>query len=163
VQLTNVTFAVPKFDASGVIKVKGDTGIEATLLVSKAVAGRDVPSAPVNFYGIPVKTGGEWRLLAGRFLPVSGKTTLALATKHICITCHNPDTRLMGPAYRDVAARYRNDPEASAKLIAQMENGGTGQWCPVPMMGFKGKVPPEDMKQIAQWILGYRWDALLAE
>ena len=162
VQVTNVTFVGDKFDDSGLAKIKGDTG-EVTLLVTKSLAGQNVPKNLVNVYGIPVKVGSEWRLAASRFLPSNGKAMQALATKHTCFTCHNPDMKLVGPAYRDVAAKYGHDAEAAAKLILQMENGGSGKWGPVPMLPFKGRVPPDDMKQLAEWILGYRWDALLAE
>ena len=68
-----------------------------------------------------------------------------------------------GPAYRDVAAKYRNDPEAIDKMIAQMENGGTGKWGTNVMIALKTIVPPNDMKLLAHWIYSYRWDAVLAE
>jgi cytochrome c551/c552 len=162
VKLTGVTFPGGKFDDSGVYKVKGDTA-DIVLRASKAVAGREMPAGPVNVYGVPIKVDGGWQLLAARFLPANGKEMQELATKHTCMTCHNADTKVVGPPYRDVAARYCNDPDAEQKLITQMENGGTGKWGPVPMLPFKGKIPPEEMKQLAQWVLGYRWDAVLAQ
>lgn len=162
VKLTGVTFSGGKFDGSGLCTVKGDAG-EATIRASKTVAGREMPVGPVNIYGVPIKANGGWQLLAARFLPANGKEMQELATRYTCMTCHKVDAKVVGPAYRDVAARYANDPDAEQKLITQMENGGTGKWGPVPMLPFKGKVPPEDMKQLAQWILGYRWDAVLAE
>jgi cytochrome c len=162
VKLTGATFPGGKFDDSGVYKVKGDTG-EVTLRASKALAGREMPAGPVNLYGVPIKVDGGWQLLAARFLPANGKEMQELATKHTCMTCHNADTKVVGPPYREVAAKYRNDPDAVQKLVTQMENGGTGKWGAIPMLPFKGKVPPEDMKQLAEWVLGYRWDAVLAE
>jgi cytochrome c len=162
VKLTGVTFAGGKFDGSGLSTVKGDAG-EATIRSSKAVAGREMPAGPVNIYGVPIKVNGGWQLLAARFLPANGKDMQELATGHTCMTCHKVDAKVVGPAYRDVAARYANDPDAEPKLITQMENGGSGKWGAVPMLPFKGKVPPEDMKKLTRWILGYRWDAVLAE
>ena len=44
-----------------------------------------------------------------------------------------------------------------------MEKGGGGRWGPVPMPALGAKVPAADREQLAQWIFGYRWDALLAE
>lgn len=161
-KLTGFKFPGGKFDDSGICRVKGDAG-EVTLRMSKSVAGREMPAGLVNVYGVPIKVDGGWQLLAARFLPANGKEMQELATKYTCMTCHNPDTKVVGPAYRDVAAKYRNDPDAEQKLVAQMETGGTGKWGQVPMLPFKGKVPPEDMKRLAQWILGYRWDAVLAE
>jgi len=162
VKLTEVNFPGGKFDNSGIYQVKsGAVGV--TIRASKALAGLEMPAGSVNIYGVPLKVNGGWQLLAARFLPANGKEMQELATRHTCMTCHKADTKVVGPAYRDVAARYRNDPDAGQKLVTQMENGGTGQWGPVPMLPFKGKVPPEDMKLLAQWILGYRWDAVLAE
>jgi cytochrome c551/c552 len=163
VQLTNVTFVGEKFDPSGTAMVKSDDGSMVTLLVSKSAAGRATPKEATDIFGVVVKNGGEWRLVAARFLPVNRKDLLALATKDTCISCHNPDTKLVGPAYRDVAASYRNDPDAVNKIIAQMQNGGTGKWGAVPMPPLKTTVPPDDMPKLANWILGYRWDAILAE
>jgi len=83
--------------------------------------------------------------------------------------CHNPDTKivagtlLLGPTYRDVSANYRNDPGAADKLIAQMQNGGTGKWGTNAMPPLKAVLQPDDMKKLADWILSYRWDAILAE
>jgi len=163
VQLTNVTFITGKFDATGTASVKADDGSTVTLLVSKSAAGRETPRVATDVFGVVVKYGGEWRLAAARFLPVNRKELLALATKATCISCHNPDIKVVGPAYRDVAAAYRNDPDAATKIIAQMQNGGIGKWGAVPMPALKATVSPEDMQRLADWILGYRWDAVLAE
>lgn len=162
VQITNVTFVGTKFDGSGNARVKGDGG-EVLLLVSKTLKDRDVPNAPANVFGVPVKLKDGWALLASRFLPVSGKNAQVLAAKHTCLACHNPDVKAVGPAYRDVAAKYKDDHEMAAKLMEQMDKGGVGKWGQVPMPPLGTKVPPEDRKVLAEWIAGYRWDAVLAE
>ena len=163
VQLTNVTFEGDKFAVKSGVKVKDANGAEVSLVVSASLDGRDVPAGGQNVYGVPVKVDGGWKLLAARFLPVTGKATLSLAEKYTCTTCHNPDAKVVGPAYRDVAQKYRNDNDAVSKFVAQMDAGGTGKWGPVPMPPFKDKVPAADEKQIAEWIWGYRWDWILAE
>jgi cytochrome c len=162
VSLTNVTFAAPKFDGSGKIKVKGEAG-EVSLLLPTTLKDRGVPPGGVKVFGVPVKVDGEWRLMASRFLSVSNKANLALATKHTRISCHNPDIKAVGPACRDVAAKYKDDPAAKATLIAQIEKGGTGKWGVVPMPPLGAKVPPVDREVLIDWVLGYRWDAILAE
>ncbi|MBN9692492.1 MAG: hypothetical protein J0M24_19765 [Verrucomicrobia bacterium] len=162
VSLTNVTFVAPKFDGSGLAKVKGEGG-EVLIWLTPTLKDRDVPAGAVNVFGVPVKRDGQWVLLAARFLSVNNRTAQTLATKHTCMTCHNPDIKAVGPAYRDVAASYRNDPDAVAKLAAQIEKGGGGKWGVVPMPPLGAKVPVDDRQQLAQWIYGYRWDALLAE
>lgn len=161
VSLTNVTFVDRKFDASGKARVKGDSG-EVNLLVTSSLKDRDVPDGALNIAGVPVRVEGEWRLLAARFLSVNNKASLALATKRTCITCHNPDIKAVGPAYRDVAAKYKDDPEAATKLQTQIEKGGGGKWGVVAMPALGALVPPEDRKTLVEWILGYRWDAILA-
>lgn len=163
VQLAGVTFATDKFDTSGTAQVKAEDGTLVSLLVSKGAAGRETPKGVTDIFGVVVKSGGEWKLAAARFLPANRKAMLELATKATCITCHNPDTKVVGPAYRDVAASYRNDSAAADKLIAQMKNGGTGKWGVVPMPPLAATVQPDDMKKLADWVLSYRWDAVLAE
>lgn len=163
VQLTNVTFVGPKFDASGATKVKGADGAEGVVRLGKAAAGREVPSGAQDLFGFPVQAATGWEFVPCRFLTVERKELLNLATKHTCILCHNPDLKVVGPAYRDVAAKYRDDAEALTKVIAQMKTGGSGKWGTVPMLPFDGKVPESDMKRLGDWILGYRWDSILAD
>ena len=162
-QLTNVTFVSSKISVKDGVKVKAADGTEVSLLVSTAADGKDAPDYAVNLFGVPVKVDGKWELLAARFLPVTGKETYELAAKYTCTSCHNPEVKIVGPSYRDVAHKYQNDPDAISKFIAQMETGGQGKWGPVPMPPFKDKVSPADMKTIALWIWGYRWDWILAE
>lgn len=161
VSLTNVTFVDPRFTGNGKARVKGDSG-EVNLVITCTLKDRDVPSGEFNIAGVPVKVDGEWRLLASRFLSVNNKASLALATKRTCITCHNPDVKAVGPAYRDVAAKYKDDPDAATKLQLQIEKGGGGKWGVVAMPALGALVPPDDRKQLVEWILGYRWDAILA-
>lgn len=163
VQLPDVTFVSDKISVKDGVKVKAADGTEVSLLVSTAADGKAAPDYACNIFGVPVKVDGKWELLAARFLPVTGKATLELAAKYTCTTCHNPEIKVVGPSYRDVAHKYQDDPDAIAKFIAQMKSGGQGKWGPVPMPPFEGKVPPDDMQTIAKWIYGYRWDWILAE
>jgi cytochrome c len=163
VQLPGVMFTADKFDNSGTAQVKTDDGSVVSLLVGKGAAGRETPKDMTDVFGVVVKSGNEWKLVATRFLASNRKDIQALATKDTCLTCHNPDTKLVGPPYRDVAAKYKDDPNADAEIIAQMQNGGSGKWGETPMPPLKTVVPPDDMPKLAGWILSYRWDAILAE
>lgn len=78
---------------------------------------------------------------------------LALATKNQCMTCHKLEGKLVGPAYKDVAAKYRDDPEALDKLTAKVRNGGKGAWGQIPMPPNK-KISDDDLKAVVTWILG---------
>lgn len=162
--LTNATFdtSEPAFRAGTLARLTDATG-PLWILVSAALDGRPKPAHPVNLFGVAVPHAGHgWVMIPARFVPADSPAMRQLATKHTCITCHQPDQRLVGPSYREVAARYLEDPEAITKLIAQMNNGGSGKWGAVPMLPFKGRVPPDEMRLLAEWIMEMRWDHLLA-
>lgn len=53
---------------------------------------------------------------------------LALLKKSNCLLCHSVDKKIVGPAYKDVAAKYRGQPDAEAKLISKVTKGGSGAW-----------------------------------
>ena len=57
----------------------------------------------------------------------------ALLNANACLGCHAIDKKVVGPAYRDVAAKYKGDAQALAKLEASIRQGGVGKWGQVPM------------------------------
>lgn len=77
----------------------------------------------------------------------------ALAEKHGCLGCHAAATKLVGPAYQDVAAKYAGDAGAAAALAQSIRNGGAGKWGEIPMPPQK-QVSEADAKKLASWILG---------
>ncbi|HEY5896844.1 MAG TPA: c-type cytochrome [Burkholderiales bacterium] len=79
----------------------------------------------------------------------------ALAKKHNCLACHAVDKKLVGPAYKDVAAKYRNDAGAEAKLADKVKKGGQGVWGQVPMPP-NAQVPDADVKALVKWILSQK-------
>lgn len=76
----------------------------------------------------------------------------ALAKKHNCLACHAVDKKLVGPSYLEVAAKYKGDAGAEAKLITKLKNGGAGVWGQVPMPP-NASVPDADLKALAKWVL----------
>lgn len=78
-----------------------------------------------------------------------------LAKKHNCLVCHQVDKKVVGPAYKDVAAKYRNDKGAEAKLVQKVEKGGVGVWGQVPMPP-NSAVPDADVRAIVKWILSLK-------
>lgn len=78
-----------------------------------------------------------------------------LAKKHNCLACHTVDKKLVGPAYKDVAAKYRNDSGAQAKLVAKVKNGGQGVWGQVPMPP-NPQVPDAELNSLVKWILSQK-------
>jgi cytochrome c len=66
---------------------------------------------------------------------VSTELALALAKQNNCLTCHAIDRKIAGPAWRDVANKYRNDPGAQARLVNKIAKGGSGVWGNMVMPG----------------------------
>ena len=75
-----------------------------------------------------------------------------LAKKYNCLTCHTVDKKVIGPSYQDVAAKYKGDAGAEAKLVAKIKNGGSGVWGQIPMPP-NASVPDADIKALAKWVL----------
>ena len=69
-----------------------------------------------------------------------------------CLACHGIDKKIVGPAFKDVAARYRGDASAAAMLAGKIRNGSTGAWGPVPMPA--NSVTAEEAAALAQWVQG---------
>jgi len=78
-----------------------------------------------------------------------------LAKKHACFACHAVDKKMVGPAYKDVAAKYRADKDAPKKLAAKVKNGSQGVWGTVPMPP-NSAVPDADINTLVKWILSQK-------
>lgn len=75
-------------------------------------------------------------------------------TKAGCFACHQKDKKLVGPAYKDVAAKYKGQADAVAKLSEKVRKGGSGVWGPVPMApNPPDKINDADLKASIEWIL----------
>jgi sulfite dehydrogenase len=83
---------------------------------------------------------------------VSTDNAKELMMKTGCFNCHNTQTKIIGPAYKDVAAKYRGKPDAIEKVSHQIRNGGSGLWGPIPMPPFK-QLSDAQVKILADWIL----------
>ncbi len=80
---------------------------------------------------------------------------LALATSKNCMACHAVDKKLVGPAYKDVAAKYKGDKTAADKLATKVMKGGTGAWGAIPMPA-NPQVNDADAKKLVAWILSQK-------
>ena len=76
----------------------------------------------------------------------------AVATNYWCLSCHDISAKKVGPPYKEIAAKYRNDTDAYAKIAEQIQKGGSGKWGPVVMPPFP-MVSEAEIKAVAQWIL----------
>jgi len=95
-------------------------------------------------------------------LPLLAATTLAgpagaseaIVKKARCVACHTVDQKRVGPAYKDVAAKYRGDTGAPAKLFDKVRHGGAGIWGEVPMIPHPAdKISDDDLKAAINWVL----------
>ena len=78
-----------------------------------------------------------------------------LAKKHACFACHAVETKMVGPADKDVAAKYRADKDAPKKLAAKVKNGSQGVWGTVPMPP-NSAVPDADINALVKWVLSQK-------
>jgi len=79
----------------------------------------------------------------------------AMMKKDGCAACHGVDKKVIGPAYVEVAAKYRGDKDALAKLSDKVKKGGVGVWGQIPMPP-NAQVPDADIKELVTWILSLK-------
>jgi cytochrome c len=79
----------------------------------------------------------------------------ALLQKSGCTACHSDNKKIVGPAYDEVAAKYKGDAGAAAKLADKVKKGGSGVWGPVPMPP-NAAVPDADIKTMVAYILALK-------
>ena len=91
-------------------------------------------------------------MAAGLAVSTPALADLQLATAKNCMTCHAVDKKLVGPSYKDVAAKYAGQKDAADKLAAKIVKGGSGVWGPVPMPA-NPQVSPDEAKKLAAWVL----------
>jgi cytochrome c len=78
-----------------------------------------------------------------------------LAQKKNCLACHAVDKKVVGPAYKDVAAKYAGQKDAVDKLTQKVMKGGSGVWGQIPMPA-NPQVSEAEAKQLVTWILGMK-------
>lgn len=80
-----------------------------------------------------------------------GKSILILLSESNCSACHQVDKKIIGPSFKEVAAKYKSDNGAESRLVEKVRKGGSGVWGAIPM-------PPnalleEDIRSLVKWIL----------
>lgn len=113
-------------------------GADTTRPPSQAKVGTAPLAAPTAPVHAPVK-------------PADKPIALSLLQSHACVGCHAVDNKIVGPAFKDVAAKHAKRPDALAYLSGKIRAGGSGVWGPIPM-------PPQtlseaDANAIAQWLI----------
>lgn len=75
-----------------------------------------------------------------------------LAQSSGCTSCHSVDKKVLGPAYKEIAGKYRSDKAAAASLFKKVKGGSQGAWGSIPMPP-NPHVKDDDIKTLVQWIL----------
>ena len=78
-----------------------------------------------------------------------------LMKKDGCAACHAIDNKVIGPSYQDVAAKYKGDATAAAKLVDKVKKGGVGVWGQIPMPP-NAQASDADVKSLVDWILSLK-------
>jgi cytochrome c len=87
-------------------------------------------------------------MLAAVSVPVLASVDLARSKN--CMACHAVDRKLVGPSFKDIAARYSD--KDSAQLVTSIQKGGAGKWGPIPMPA-NPQVANDEAKFLVEWIL----------
>lgn len=126
--------------APTVIKAAAPVKEKVTVVVEPKVAAIAI-AAPV----VVVKTE----------VAVSEADALALAKKNNCLACHAIDKKVVGPAWKDVAAKYRGDATAEAHLVSKIATGGSGVWGSMAMPAHP-KISEADRTTLAKFVLNLK-------
>lgn len=117
--------------------------------VEGAVAPTPAPAASAEA-ATPVEAAAP----ATEAAPVAaaGGDQLALATTSGCMACHQIEMKVVGPSYKEVAAKYKGDAAAVDMLVEKVKSGGSGTWGQIPMPP-NAHVPEESIHAIVSWLL----------
>ena len=102
------------------------------------------PADPATVPAAATAAGGAAQKPAGMSMP-------DLARKSNCAACHQVDKKLIGPSYREIAAKYKTDAGAESRLAEKVRKGGGGVWGSIPMP--PNAIRDEDGRALVKWIL----------
>ncbi|MBU1361126.1 MAG: c-type cytochrome [Gammaproteobacteria bacterium] len=94
-------------------------------------------------------------VVLGIAAPLPALADLALASSKNCMSCHAVERKILGPSFKDVAAKYKDDKGAIDHLATKIMRGGSGVWGAVPMPA-NNQVSEADAKKLAAWVLSTR-------
>jgi cytochrome c len=93
--------------------------------------------------------------LAAISVSTSAMADLKLATDKNCIGCHSVDKKLVGPGYKDIAAKYATQKDAVDYLAGKISKGGANVWGPIPMPA-NPQVNAAEAKTLATWVMSLK-------
>jgi cytochrome c len=132
----------------GKASVEGKAAPAAAEAPAAETAAAEAPAAETPAAEAPVAEAAAPAAAA----PAAAGDSLALATQSGCMACHQVETKVVGPAYKEVAAKYKDDAAALDMLVAKVKNGGVGTWGQVPMPP-NAHVSDDNIRTIVTWLL----------
>ena len=131
---------------------------QETLPPSLPVAPADIPPAIPPAIKAPLKTAPEPPAPAAQTdISTVAPDALVLAKQSGCMACHSVEKKVVGPAWKDVSIRYKNDAKAKAMLIAKVKAGGKGNWTEVTggmaMPPYSPRVSDENIEILVDFVL----------
>lgn len=106
-----------------------------------------------RFIAILAAGAGVVALLIGSNSAFAAANGAELAQKNGCMACHSMDKKVLGPAFKDVAKKYKGNADAVAMLSKKIKDGSSGVWGPIPMPPNGPRVSDADIKVLAAWVL----------
>jgi len=106
-------------------------------------------------YALLAAAAGISLVTAGGAHAADAAASEALLKKNACTACHAIDKKMVGPAYKDVANKYRGQKDIEAKLVEKVKKGGTGVWGSIPMPP-NAAVSDADIKTMVQYVLSLK-------
>lgn len=91
-------------------------------------------------------------LATGAAHAVDEAAAIEIAKNNGCLSCHSAKEKIVGPAYSDVADKYRGDKDAVANLVQSIQYGSKGKWGRIPMPAHPS-MSAADIKTLAQWVM----------
>ena len=140
-----VDISVEEFSGIQSPEVAKLTGIDGQAVIDNLPTG--------NFYHVYITARTDARYSISATLEPTKSEFIALAKISGCLACHLPDEKVVGPAWRDVSDRYKNDPDAQAILVEKVKNGGKGAWGQLPMPPYSPRVTDADISMLVSSIL----------
>lgn len=154
---TGPAFADTRPEVLERIKPVGTVAVEGQAAPAQASADAPVsaeaaPTEAAPTEAAPAEAAPEEVAAAPAPAAADSSDPAALAQAKGCLACHQIEIKVVGPAYKDVAAKYKGDAGAVDALVKKVKEGGVGAWGQIPM-------PPqvvateEEIKLLVKWIL----------
>ena len=91
-------------------------------------------------------------LVAGAANTAYAQDAAKLAAEKACMACHAIDNKVVGPGYKDVAAKYKGNAKAEAMLVQKVIKGGSGVWGQIPMPP-NASLKEDEARLLVKWVL----------